>query len=362
MTTIVHVVQHLRPGGLENMVLEQARHGAASERHLVVSLEGEGTAAVAAWPRLQTHVDRLRFLAKPAGWTPALVPRLARLLRAEGAVAVHTHHLGPLIYGGLAARLAGVRHLVHTEHDAWHLEGVRRRCLQWATLALTRPRLVADAEHVAARIRARLPGWRPWVVLNGVDTDHFVPGDRALAREQLDLPREVRLIGCVARLHPVKGQRLLIEALLGLDTSTHLALAGSGPEEGALRRLVARLGLAKRVHFMGWVDAMPTFYQALDLFCLPALAEGLRLAPLEAQACGIPVVVTAAGSVAETACPDTARVVPPGDVAALSTALAVQLAGIARALPSDPRPYVLARAEVRAMAAAYAALRQPVAR
>ncbi|KXX65977.1 glycosyltransferase [Marichromatium gracile] len=361
MTTIVHVVQHLRPGGLQTVVLELARHGAATERHLVMSLEGEGVAAVAAWPRLQTHVDRLRFLAKPPGWTPGLVPRLARLLRAEGAVAVHTHCIGPLVYGGLAARLAGVRHLVHTEHDARHLESWSGRWLQWTALALTRPRLVADAEHVAARIRARLPGWRPRVILNGVDTDEFVPGDRAVARGQLDLPREVRLIGCAARLHPVKGQRLLIEALLGLDADTHLALAGSGPEEGALRRLVARLGLAKRVHFMGWVDAMPTFYQALDLFCLPALAEGLPLAPLEAQSCGIPVVVTAAGGVAETACPDSARVVPPGDVAALSTALAVQLVGIERALPSDPRPYVLACAEVRAMAAAYAALRQPAA-
>ncbi|AHF03725.1 glycosyl transferase [Marichromatium purpuratum 984] len=358
---MVHVVPHLRPGGLQTMVLELARHGAASERHLVVSLEGEGAAAVAAWPRLQTHVARLRFLAKPAGWTPTLIPRLARLLRAEGAVAVHTHHIGPLVYAGLAARLAGVRHLVHTEHDTWHLQGVRRRWLHWSTLALTRPRLVADAEHVAARIRARLPGWRPRLILKGVDTDHFVPGDRTLAREQLDLPREARLIGCAARLHPLKGQQLLIEALLGLDANTHLALAGSGPEEGALRRLVARLGLSQRVHFMGRVDAMPTFYQALDLCCWPALAEGLALAPLEAQACGIPVVVAATGAAVETACPATARVVPPGDVAVLSTALAVQLAGIARALPSDPRPYVLVRAELRAMAAAYAALRQPAA-
>ncbi|GAB0149602.1 glycosyltransferase [Marichromatium sp. PS1] len=361
MTTIVHVVQHLRPGGVESVVLELARHGAATERHLVMSLEGEGVAAVAAWPRLQTDVDRLRFLAKPPGWTPGLVPRLARLLRAEGAVAVHTYHRGPLIYGGLAARLAGVRHLVHTEHEARHLESLPRRWLQWTTLALTRPRLVADAEHVATRIRARLPGWRPRVILNGVDTDHFIPGDRAVARAQLDLPREVRLIGCAAPLHPVNGQRLLIEALLGLDADTHLALAGSGPEEGALRRLVARQGLAKRVHFIGRLDAMPTFYQALDLFCLPALAEGLPLAPLEAQACGIPVVVSAVGGVPETACPDTARVVPAGDVAILSVALAVQLAAIARAVPFDPRPYVLARAEVRAMAAAYAALRHPVA-
>ena len=102
---------------------------------------------------------------------------------------MHTHHVGPLLYGGLAARLAGIRRLVHTEHDAWHLTDPRRRRLQAGLVGLLRPCLVADAALVRDSAEAALPGRRYAVIGNGVDTHRFTPGDRDAARRVLGLPR-----------------------------------------------------------------------------------------------------------------------------------------------------------------------------
>jgi glycosyltransferase involved in cell wall biosynthesis len=168
------------------------------------------------------------------------------------------------------------------------------------------------------------------------------------------LPSDVRLIGCAARLHPVKGHRFLLDALADLPTSVHLALAGDAEEAPALERQARRLGIAHRVRFLGRIDAMPTFYRALDAFCLPSLAEGLPLSTLEAQACGVPVVVTDAGGSPESACPVSGRVVPAGEAGALAKALR----SVLDAHPdADPRAFVRAHGDVRAMSAAYAALR-----
>jgi hypothetical protein len=100
MSRTIQIVQHLRPGGIESLVLELVRFSPPGDETLVISLEGNREQAVAAWPRLAEHADRLVFLDKTPGWRPGLVTRLVRLFRGLRPHAVHTHHVGPLIYGG----------------------------------------------------------------------------------------------------------------------------------------------------------------------------------------------------------------------------------------------------------------------
>ena len=137
---LVQVVQELTPGGIQVMVLELERRLRVDFDVHVVSLEGTTAGLRAAWPRVATIGDRLHALGKAPGVGPGTAVRLTRLLRRLRALAVHTHHIGPLLHGGLAARLAGVRRLVHTEHDAWHLDAPNHRRLQRAALAAFRPR------------------------------------------------------------------------------------------------------------------------------------------------------------------------------------------------------------------------------
>ena len=354
MNSVVQIVQHLSPGGIETMALDL--HGyfdRQGERSYIVSLEGDRQSAIKAWPRLRDYADRVLFLDKPAGVSPAFVTRLARQLRALDAQTLHTHHIGPLLYGGLASHFTSIRTHIHTEHDAWHLECPRRRRLQRWLLRLSKPVLVADAQAVGDAIRRLLNPRELTVIPNGVDTRKFSPGPRGTARRQLGLPAGAKIIGCAGRLEAIKGQGQLIEALIWLPPEVHVALAGGGSYEAELRAQASALGLDDRVHFLGRLDDVATFYRALDCFCLPSFKEGMPLSPLEAQACDIPAIVTDVGAARESLCPESGVLIAPGDSGAIADA-ATRL--LNRGPGVSPRAFVRREADFDTMAQAYTAL------
>jgi len=144
------------------------------------------------------------------------------------------------------------------------------------------------------------------VVSNGVDLDLYTPGapgapDEAL-RRRYALPDGVPLVLSVGRLSPEKRADVLIEAVAAQDaTDTVLALAGSGPDEARLRELAARLGLAERVRFLGFIPAtdLPGLYRLADVFAIASEAELQSLVTMEAIASGLPVVAVNAGALGE---------------------------------------------------------------
>lgn len=350
MRRVAQVVQHLRPGGIETIVLDLARLGASTDEVHVVSLEGRPETIRTNWPRAGELSGRLHGMGKQPGVTPRLLIDLSRLFKRLGIDVVHTHHIGPLIYGGLAARLAGIGHVVHTEHDAWHLAGRRRRMVERLALNLARPALAADAEIVAGALRRAIPGCAPTVIWNGIDTDRFMPGDQNAARTALGLPTDGAIVGTAARLETVKGVDRLIDAFAQLQAPATLAIAGTGGEQADLATRATALGLGNRVHFLGRIDAMPRFYQALDVFCLASRHEGLPLSLLEAQACGVRAVAFDVGGVRDALCPATGYLVNDGDEAGLATALDQ---AISLPCQTDPRDFVVASRNITAMVRGY---------
>ena len=194
------------------------------------------------------------------------------------------------------------------------------------------------------------------VIKNGIDTYRFSPGNPITARHKLNLPEQTTLIGCSGRLEKVKGHHILLEAVARLPEDVHLVLAGNGSREIPLRQQAEVLGISERVHFLGQIDEMPTFYQAIDLFCLPSLNEGFPLSPLEAQACGIPAVITDVGGARETLSPDIGKLVGKGDPQQLAIALQEMLE---QPNPYNPRTFVESEANVRTMIHNYASLTAP---
>lgn len=103
------------------------------------------------------------------------------------------------------------------------------------------------------------------------------------------------VIGHIARLSKQKNQCFLIavfEAIYKVLPKAHLMIVGGGPDEAKLRQLVYQKGLESHVHFMGWQSNPSPYYNAFDLFLLPSLYEGLPLSVLEAQANGLPVLIS----------------------------------------------------------------------
>ena len=141
------------------------------------------------------------------------------------------------------------------------------------------------------------------VVSNGVDLDVYSPGagDESL-RSRYALPAGRPLILSVGRLSPEKRVEVLIEALAAQDVAdTVLALAGSGPDEGRLRDLAARRGVAERVRFLGFIPGtdLPGLYRLADVFAIASEAELQSLVTMEAMASGLPVVAVNAGALGE---------------------------------------------------------------
>ena len=161
---------------------------------------------------------------------------------------------------------------------------------------------------------------------NGVDVERFRPAspkDRTVARRRFGIPKDVLVVGFAGRLTHDKGLHCLIAAMQELSKSRPqvcLVVAGSASSEP---RQYEDLPRSERwFHLLGQVEDMPTYYKALDVFCLPSLREGFPNTSVEALATGIPVVTTDA-----TGCFDTVEngvtglLVPAGDGPALSRAV-----------------------------------------
>ena len=327
----VQIVQRLAPGGIEVLALQLSR--ALPGRNAIVSLEGDAEGLRRAWPLLAASGVDVFAMGKADGIDPGVPWRLRTLLRAHRPRSVFTHHIGPLLYGGLAARLAGTRNIIHVEHDIWHHTAPRRAQQLKLAAAIVRPTFAAISPAAAAALR-RTTGARTVVLLpNGVDLAAYAGGTRQEARAALGLPPQVRVIGTVGRLEPVKGHDVLIRALGRLPADVCLAVIGDGSQREELMRLVEQLGLSDRVRFAGHRDDVARLYPAFDVFCLPSRREGVPLAVIEAQASGVPVVATEVGSVRDALCPETARLVPSEDPAALAQALDVALASCGAVSP-----------------------------
>lgn len=332
---VIQLVQRLIPGGIETLALELSTRLSGENR--VLSLEWSNAQIIANWPAMAQAPCPIEGLEKKPGFRPEFVLALARRLRELRPRAVVAHHIGPLVYGGFAARLAGVPRFIYVEHDVWHYEKARDERLASAAAFTTRPRVVAVSDSVARTVRRIMPSCKVEVIRNAVDTERFRPGDRQAARAALGLPQDARIIGAAGRLEHIKGQDVLVAAMAQVPDAL-LVLVGQGSRAQALAEQAQALGIAERVHFLGQRDDMPEVYPAFDIVCLPSRNEGLPLSVLEAQACGLPVVATDVGSVREGLCPGIGAIVPPeapdAMARALRTALAMPAAG-------NPRDFVL---------------------
>ncbi|MFC0598262.1 glycosyltransferase, partial [Streptomyces palmae] len=186
-------------------------------------------------------------------------------------------------------------------------------------------------DEVTELLRMGIPPDSIRVVPCGVDTDRFTPHGAAARRGPY--PHQLLQVG---RLVPRKGAAVSIAALAQLPEA-ELVIAGGppierledDPEVRRLRSLARKCGVADRVRFTGGVPPtdVPALLRAADVVLCPADYEPFGIVPLEAMACGTPVVASAVGGHLDTVWdPGTGRLVPPGDPGALARATADLLA------------------------------------
>lgn len=338
MIRILHVITRMDVGGsTDDVTMTLARlPGAAFAQRLVSgpTLEppprlGETLAAAGApWdtvPSLRRDVHPLADLRALGG-----VWRAIRRVRPD---IVHTHTSKAGFIGRLAARLAGVRRIVHTPHGHifhGYFTGASTRLFvameRLATRFTERITVLTDAE-AAQHLALGIGRPEQFVTIpSGVDLAEARAraADAPRVRRALGIEGDALLMGTVSRLVPIKGLTHLVAALpeiLRRCPQAHLAVAGDGPERSALAAQAGALGVADRVCFLGFREDVPAVVGALDLFVLPSLNEGLGKVLVTAMALGVPVLATKVGGVPEVV--EDGRqglLVPPADPAALAKA------------------------------------------
>jgi glycosyltransferase involved in cell wall biosynthesis len=152
---------------------------------------------------------------------------------------------------------------------------------------------------------------------------NFVAAERAVpvSRATLATPGDVPVLIAAGRLHPNKGFDVLLDAMARLEEA-HLWLAGSGPLDAQLKAQACRLGIADRVHFLGWRGDIISLISAADVLVCPSRLEPLGNVVLEGWAQGSPVVAAAsAGPAALIEEGQSGLLVPIDDASALAAAL-----------------------------------------
>jgi glycosyltransferase involved in cell wall biosynthesis len=319
---VAYVIQNLNFGGMERVL-----HGLASELprqgfevHVVV-LEYYGHFAEGLEDRVTMHqvptMSRLSLLH----------PRtLARTLRGIAPDIVHTH-AGLWLKGVRAARLAGVRATVHTEHGRPDPVPLADRVIDNVASRQTDV-ILAVSEALAGVLRRQVVHDPSCVrvITNGVDTRRIFPSpDPGTLRRAFDLPVDTPIIGSIGRLEPVKNYRLALRALARVEPvadggpAPMLVLVGDGSERADLEAMARELGLASRVRFLGWRTDAERIYGAFDLFTLPSRSEGTSISLLEAMSAGVcPVVTDVGGNRAVLGGDLDSLLVPDDDDAALA--------------------------------------------
>jgi glycosyltransferase involved in cell wall biosynthesis len=321
---VVHLVISGEVAGGQLVALQLARAARAQgdESSFVVPAPGPFVDVLGAdgFPVAFADLNRL-FRLRDAG-------RLRRLARE--ADILHTHTLAAAnTLSRLVSPVPVVSHLHIENHFRPATEPLHRR-LDSRTARRCAALVAVSEDTRRAYLRQGYPD-RIEVVYNGIELDGAAaPGT---LRSELGLPNGAPLLGQVARLCDVKGQRELIEALAELPDA-RLVLFGRDHEHGGafragLERDAERLGVRDRVVFAGHREDAPRLLGELDLFVLPSWTEGLPLVVLEAMARRRAVVATTVGGTPEVVEDgETGILVPPRDPKAL--------AGAIRELLGDP--------------------------
>lgn len=380
---ICHVTAHLPPDQAANALLplhlgEWARQA------------GDDPSFVAHPPRAAGRADRAalsgveRVLPGPVTWIPPRVrgrrvPVLSQLsslaglarihLAARGALAradvVHVHSNGmlPEAAGVFASWMRKPVVLTLYGTEIWHYEPRRgvdlfTRLYRAASHVTFYSRFLHDRAVELGLARERLSVVYPPVA------EYFTrrgPEVRAAARAALGI-RETNVLVNVKRLHPLAGQRRLVDAMpavLAAQPDTRVVICGTGPLRDDLLARAAELGVGGRLTLTGLVDnrTVARYQEAADVFVLPSELEALPTVAVEALASGTPVISTDNPGGVELArlFGDDVRVVRRSEPGELASAIIAFLSDVRRTRPSTDD--VLAREfSPKVVAARFAAI------
>lgn len=290
---ILQVIPYFCFGGAETMcenltyALRKAGHSVT-----VVSLYGERTPISL---RMEEAGVKIRYLDKKLGLDVSMVPKLVKIMKEEAPDAVHTH-LDVIKYAVAAAKIAGIRHCVHTVHNVAEeeAEGKLQKIINgtyfrlgWSTPVALSPKVQESIVSFYGMKKELVP-----VIYNGIDLSRCIPKE--------DYTGEALRLIHIGRFNHQKNHKGLLKAfslLVKIDPHGCLDLLGDGELRPEMERYAGELGIADKVRFLGNQQNVYPYLQDADIFLLPSHFEGMPMTIIEAMGTGLPVVATRVGGV-----------------------------------------------------------------
>ncbi|HHP7234604.1 MAG TPA: glycosyltransferase family 4 protein [Desulfobacterales bacterium] len=320
---VMHIITRLDMGGSAQNTLQTCLH-LDPDRYRVMLVYGpahesrmtaDEKAAVAAG--LQDAEDRgvqirpIPYLVRrihPLLDLSAFLVLLA-LLISEKPTIVHTHTSKAGILGRAAAWLMRVPIVVQTPHG--HVfyghfgRGLSKFFLSLEKLAArhTHAIVALTRSEYSDYVNYGVAGSEKLVTIHsGVDIEHFgrLSQNAAAKKKELGLNPDCPVVGTIGWLLPIKGPHHLLRAMATVLHQGHraqLVFVGKGGMESVLRTQARSLGLADRVHFIGWRSDVADILPLFDVFVLPSLNEGMGRVLVEAMAAARPVVGSRTGGI-----------------------------------------------------------------
>jgi glycosyltransferase involved in cell wall biosynthesis len=324
--------------------LSKMTGAAGSEGHLLVLLRGlrEHGLDARLWilvepnKSIKDYINRAEALGIPTepmiirhDFDLTLWRRLNARFRTEKPDIVHTHLLHADLYGIPAARRAKVPYVVCSRHNDDRFRHLLplRLLHRWLWSQTDAGIAISEAiRQFCIRVEGA-PRYHIHTIHYGLDpsTVEAPPGARAELCEKLNLPVDALIVGSVCRLIEQKGLIYAVRAFAQIADQipeVHYVIAGDGAQRGPLEAEIQALGLADRIHLLGWRSDAHTIMAALDLLIAPSLWEGFGLVFLESMALCVPVLSTNVSAIPEVVVDgQTGWLVPPGNVDALAEKL-----------------------------------------
>lgn len=221
------------------------------------------------------------------------IAQLYRIL-GEGYDVLHVHgNSGTMLIETALAKLRGVKKVIVHAHSTSTNHPLANAVMKYPMM------FMADERLACSKAAGEwLYGKRTYMVLNNaidIGKYRFDAQNRKHYREEFDIKDEEFLIGHIGHFTPQKNHFFLLDvfkAYHSLNPNTKLLLIGDGPDQPRVKEMAKDLGIWNQVIFAGRRSDAACIYSAMDLFLLPSRREGLPLVMVEAQANGLPMLVS----------------------------------------------------------------------
>lgn len=232
------------------------------------------------------------------------------LKEKPSVIHLNSSKIGPI--GALVGRLCGIKKIIFTIHgfafneNRGFISKMIFKKIYWLTIFLS-TKTIAVSNKVKEQVSLipfnKLINKKVIVIKNAVEKIDFI--EKEVARNFIfektqikNIKNEVKIIGTICELHPIKGLEGLINTFKNINDSI-LIIIGSGELEEKLRKQIKDSGLQEKVFLIGFVENAEKYLKAFDIFILNSFSEALALVVLEAGQAGLPVIATNVGGIPE---------------------------------------------------------------